>query len=258
MDALRNKYVLLELSKNDFKSRYLGSYLGLIWAFIQPSIYMLIFWFVFQVGFKTMPVDNFPFILWLMTGMIPWFFFSDSLSNGANSIVENSFLVKKVIFKVSLLPFIKILSAFYIHAFFLVFLTVMFLYYGYVPNIYSLQIFYYLFALVMLLIGLTLLTSSLVVFLKDIGQIINMVLQFGFWLTPIFWSFNILPKEYHNIMQYNPLYYIVEGYRDSMISYQWFWEKPVLTIHYWVFTIIIFLIGTFVFKRLRPHFADVL
>ena len=141
-DILKNKKLLIDLAKNDFKARYLGNYLGILWAFVQPIATIMIFWFVFQVGFKSMPVDNFPFILWLMAGMVPWFFFAESLQSATQSILSNSFLVKKVVFRVSLLPIIQIISALTIHIFFIVFMFVMFVYYGFEPTIYWLQIFY--------------------------------------------------------------------------------------------------------------------
>lgn len=186
LDIWHNRYLLWDLTKKDLKQRYLGSYLGILWAFIQPTITVFIFWFVFQVGFKSMPVDNFPFILWLVCGMFPWFFFSEAWSSATNSIVANSFLVKKVVFRVSLLPIIQIMSALLVNLFFIVVLFIMFAVYGYMPNIYNLQVIYYLFALVCLTFGLSLITSTLIIFLKDVGQLVNMVVQFGFWGTPIF------------------------------------------------------------------------
>ena len=146
-DIFRNKKLLIDLAKNDFKSRYINNNLGIIWAFIQPTAMIAIFWFVFQIGFKTMPVDNFPFILWLVAGIVPWFFFAESLQSATNSILSNSFLVKKVVFRVSLLPIIQIISALTVHLFFIIFLFGMFLYYGYSPTVYWLQIIYYLFCM---------------------------------------------------------------------------------------------------------------
>ena len=194
----------------------------MFWAFIQPSATILIFWFVFQVGFKSQDIDNVPFILWLISGMIPWFFFAESLSNGTNSILTNSFLVKKIVFPFSLLPIVPLLSALIIHIFFIFFMFCMFSYYGYMPTLYSLQIFYYLFASFILLLGFSWLTSSIIVFFKDIGQIVSMVLQFGFWLTPIFWSIKMVPEKYIWIIKLNPMVYIIDGYRNSMIYNKWF------------------------------------
>ncbi|MFF2480881.1 ABC transporter permease [Paenibacillus sp. NPDC058071] len=249
---------ILEFSIKDFKARYLGSFLGVLWAFIQPTIQILIFWFVFQVGFKSMPVDDFPFILWLISAMIPWFFISDSIQHSTNSIVDNSYLVKKVVFRVSILPVAKIYSALYIHLFFIFFMMAMFAIYGYWPSLYNLQILYYLPAASLLILGISWITSSLVIFLKDVGQFISMMLQFGFWLTPIFYSLDIVPERFQLLFKLNPFYYIIDGYRNSFVYHEWFWEHPRMTLYYWVVTLFVLAVGTLVFKKLRPHFADVL
>ncbi len=255
---IKNRTLLLSLTKNDLKQKYQGNFLGVAWALIQPTATIVIFWFVFQVGFKSKPVDNFPFILWLVAGMFPWFYFAEGLSNGTNSIIANSFLVKKVVFRVSLLPIVSLLSALSIHIFFIFFMFAMFMYYGYMPEIYWLQLIYYVFALSIFLLGLSWITSSVVVFFKDMGQLVAIIIQFGFWLTPIFWNIAIIPEKYHWLIELNPIVYIIEGYRNSMIYHKWFWEDMHMTIYYWVFTLVIFMIGGLTFKKLRPHFADVL
>lgn len=258
LDLFRNRRLLWELTRKDLKQRYLGSYLGILWAFIQPVITVLIFWFVFQVGFKSMPVDNFPFILWLVCGMFPWFFFNDAWNGATGSILVNSFLVKKVVFRVSLLPVIQILSALIVNLFFVIVLFIMFAFYGYMPTIYNLQVFYYLFAVCCFSFGLSLITSSLVVFIKDIGQFVAMLLQFGFWATPIFWSLNMIPEPYQLLFKLNPMYYIVEGYRNSFIYHKWFWTLGYTNVWFWFVTVFVMLFGIIIFKKLRPHFADVL
>ena len=252
------KSIILKFVKQDFKAKYIGNNLGILWAFIQPIITICIFWFVFQVGFKSMPVDNFPFILWLIVGILPWFFITDAIQTAANSIIENSYLVKKIVFRVSLLPIVKILSSLLIHLFFIMFMFCMFLFYGYTPSFYWLQIIYYLFATIIFLLAFSWISSSIIIFFKDAGQIINMFIQFGFWGTPIFWSYKILPEQYMWVVKYNPIFYIVEGYRDSMINNIWFWEKLSIGVYFWTFTIILLTFSIITFKKLRPHFADVL
>lgn len=258
VDIVKNRRLLWDLTKKDFKERYLGSYLGILWAFIQPTITILIFWFVFQIGFKSKPVDDFPFVLWLITGMIPWFFFSDSLNSATSSIIDNSYLVKKVVFRVSLLPIVQIISSLLVHFFFLIVIFIMFFLYGYIPSIYSIQVVYYLFAMIAFVFGLSVITSALVVFLKDVGEIVSMLLQFGFWVTPIFWSLKIIPESYHYIFKLNPVYYIIEGYRNSFIYHKWFWELGYTNFYFWLLTVFIVLVGVYLFRKLRPHFADVL
>ncbi len=257
-DIFKSRKIIFELAKKDFQAKYLGSFLGIIWAFIQPTIYILILWFVFQTGFKTAPVDKFPFILWLMTGMIPWIFFSDGLSSATYSIIDHSYLVKKVVFRVSVLPIVKILSALYVHLFFVGVTFVMFLIYGYLPVTYNVQVFYYIFSGMVLILGISWISSSLIIFLKDVGQIVAMLLQFGFWLTPVFWSPKIMPSRYHAIIKLNPVYYIVEGYRNSFVYKVWFWEHANLTLYFWIVNVFIFVLGALLFRRLRMHFADVL
>lgn len=248
----------LELAKRDLKNRYTGSLLGITWGFIQPTITILIFWFVFQVGFKSMPVDDFPFILWLMCAMIPWFFISDSLNGATNSIIESSYLVKKINFHVGILPLVKICSSLFIHLFFIAFLFLMFYFYDYDFNIYNLQVLYYLLASIVLLLGYSYITASLNIFLKDVGQIVSMLLQFCFWLTPIFWSLDIIPAKYETFVKLNPVFYITEGYRHAFIYKEWFWDKPNLSLYFWAFSILNIFVGYIVYKKLRPHFADVL
>ena len=253
-----NFRLLYSLTKNDFKQKYLGSYLGIAWAFIQPLITVLIFWFVFQVGFKSKPVNDVPFILWLIAGMFPWFFFTDAISNATNAVTENSYLVKKIVFKVSFLPLIKIFSALIVHLFFTFFMYGLFMVYGYSFDIHWLQSFYYLFAMIVLMLGFSYVTSSVVVFFKDMGQLVAMMLQIGFWATPIFWYVGMFPAKYHWLFKLNPLYYIIEGYRDSMIHHIWFWEKPTIGLYFWVVAAIMIAVGFSTFRKLKPHFADVL
>lgn len=257
-DLYRNRVLIRQLTVRDFRTRYLGSYLGMLWAFIQPTVTILIFWFVFEVGFKSAPVGDFPFILWLITGIIPWFFIADTLSSATNSIVENSFLVKKVVFRVSMLPIVKLLSALVIHLFFVVVIFLFYMAYGIRPTLYSLQVLYYGFAMIVLLLGTSWMASALIIFLKDVGQIVAMFLQFGFWLTPIFWAIDMVPGKYRLFIKLNPIYYIIQGYRDSFIHKVWFWEHPLYSTYYWGITAIVFVSGAIVFNRLRPHFADVL
>ena len=158
-----------------------------------------------------------------------------------------------------MLPLIKIFSAMIIHFFFIAIIFIMFLIYGHTPSIYNLQVFYYLFATTVLLLGLSWLTSSLVIFLKDVGQIVGMVLQFLFWMTPLVWSAKILPPQLQIFLKLNPVYYLAEGYRQAFIYKAWVWEGHYLwTLYFWGVTAMIFVVGAVVFRRLRPHFADVL
>lgn len=258
----QNRRLILKLAGNDFRTRYAGSYLGMIWAFIQPIVTILVYWFVFTVGFKPdMQTIGIPFVLYLVAGIVPWFFFQDALVGGTNAFLEYHYLVKKVVFQISVLPVVKILAALIVHGFFVLFTLILYGCYGRLPDLYSLQIVYYSFCIVVLVLGICFVTSSVVVFFRDLTQIINIGLQIGIWLTPIMWvAENVLPNHplLQKILMLNPLYYVVSGYRDAFIQKHWFWEQPLWTLYFWCFVMICFVLGSWVFKRLRPHFADVL
>lgn len=258
IDLFKENRTIYELSKKDISSRYLGSSLGIFWAFAHPILLILTYWFVFQVGFRSFPVEDVPFVLWLLAGIIPWFFFSESVSSATNSIEQSSYLVKKIVFKVHLLPIVKVASAFFIHIVFIIITFIIFIIYGLGFDLYLLQIFYYSAGLMMFIIGLSWISSALNVFLRDVGQIISVILQFGFWLTPIFWSYSMVAPKYNFIFQLNPMFYIVQGYRDTFIDKVWFWEHYKQTPYFWTITIILLLIGSKLFKKLTPHFSDVL
>jgi lipopolysaccharide transport system permease protein/teichoic acid transport system permease protein len=259
VELFSRRHVILELTKSDFRKKYLGSYLGIFWAFVHPTVYIAIVWFVFQYAWKAQPMENFPFVLWMLAGIIPWFFFSECLSSASSSILDNGFLVKKVAFSMGMLPLVKILSSLVIHLFFILVIFCMFAVYGHMPSLYNLQVFYYLFCAIVLLLGISWLTSSMMLFLRDTGQVVNMLLQFAFWMTPIFWSPKNLSIKALNIIKLNPVYYIVEGYREAFIYKTWFWQQHyMMTLYFWCVTGFFFVVGALVFRRLRPHFADVL
>ena len=113
-----NKKMLNFLIKNDFKNKYAGSFFGVFWAFVQPVVIILLYWFVFQIAFGSGDEDGAPFVLWLMAGLVPWFFFSEAWMNATSSFIEYSYLVKKVVFDIKLLPFVKVASSLYVHVFF--------------------------------------------------------------------------------------------------------------------------------------------
>ena len=166
--------------------------------------------------------------------------------------------MKKIVFKISTLPVVKVLSALYVHIFFILFTLILYSCYGYFPDLYTLQIVYYTFCTFIFVLALTYITCSVVVFFRDVIQIISIVLQIGVWMTPIMWQISILPKGLVWIFKLNPMYYIVAGYRDALINKVWFWDNFYLTLWFWFVTLGLFGVGTVVFKRLKVHFADVL
>ncbi|MCR4923234.1 MAG: ABC transporter permease [Lachnospiraceae bacterium] len=263
LELWQNRSLIWKLAKNDFRTRFAGSYLGIFWAFVQPLITIVLYWFVFAVALPQRAAAvkggiEIPYILWLIAGIVPWFFFSEAIGSGAGSLLEYNFLVKKVVFKISILPIIKIVSALFVHVFFVAFVLILYSCYGLYPDLYTLQVIYYSFCMFMLVLGLSYVTCSIMVFFRDLGQIINIGLQVGIWATPILWNIDTLPEKWHVLFRLNPMFYIVSGYRDALINKVWFFDNFYWTAYFWIFTVGVFAFGALVFKRLKVHFADVL
>jgi teichoic acid transport system permease protein len=109
-----------------------------------------------------------------------------------------------------------------------------------------------------LALALSYLTSAIVVFFRDLSQIIAIVLQVGMWATPILWDIKMIPDNLVTLFKLNPLVYIVEGFRNAMYGETWFFEHFYSSTYFWLVIVIMFIFGTLMFRRLKPHFADVL
>ena len=228
-----SRSLVWNLAKNDIKKKFAGSYFGVVWAFVQPVI----------------------------TVLVPWFYFQEALNGGTGVLVEYSYLVKKVVFQIDMLPVVKMISALFTHLFFVAFTIVLFICMGYMPDWYALQVIYYSFCMILFATGLVYATSAVTVFFRDMKEVVGILLQIGMWVTPIMWNFETMvqiPGWAITVLKLNPMYYIVSGYRNALINHIGFWEDMGLTVYFWVVTAVILFLGTTVFKRLRPHFADVL
>ena len=259
-ELLQSRHLIWKLAKNDFKKRYAGSYMGAVWALVQPVVTVLMYYIVFEklMGNPGRGDDSAPFVLFLTAGLVPWFYFTEALNSGTNALLEYNYLVKKVVFKISVLPIIKIIAATFIHVFFVFVLLVVAACYGYFPTIYTLQIVYYSVCLFMFVLALCYSTCAIVVFFRDLVQIINIVLQIGMWATPILWNMDALGPVWVTVLKLNPLVYIVNGYRDAVYGQRWFWQDFFSMMYFWIVTVVLFGVGAAVFKRLKVHFADVL
>ena len=259
VELFQSRHLIWKLAKNDFKKRYAGSYLGAVWAMVQPVVTVALYYVVFEIIMKgASRTEEAPFVLFLTAGLVPWFFFNEALNSGTNALREYDYLVKKVVFKISILPIIKIIAASFIHLFFILVLLIVAAAYGYYPTVYTVQILYYSACLFLLVLAMCYTTCAIVVFFKDLSQIINILLQIGMWATPILWDLNTVPESWQKILKLNPLVYIVNGYRSAVYGREWFFQDFFSTVYFWMFTILVFGLGTMVFKRLKVHFADVL
>ena len=257
-ELMTKRRIMQALVIRDFESRYLSSFLGLPWAFIQPAMFILVIWFAFTFGLRSNVLQSgVPYAPWLIVAYTPWMFISQTLIVSSTSISEYSYLIKKTNFPISMIPIIKIFSGLIVHLLLIVIIMFVLIFSFHIyPNVYWFQIIYYLFAMTMLLIGLTWFISSVNVFLHDMAHIVNIVVTMLFWATPIFWPYHTLTGNLKYIALLNPFFYITEGYRYTFVEKTWFFEFTEMNILFWSFTSLMFVFGAFVFKKLEPGVAD--
>jgi len=247
-----------ELAKRDFQSQNKSTYLGIVWGYIQPLTYILVLVLVFNIGLRMNPGGAVPFVVFLISGIIAWQFFGGTLSSLTGVVKSHSFLVRKGNFSLSILHIASLLSSFVPHLGLITAAIIIAWVYGLPPSLYTLQIVYYMLAMFFLLLGLGWITSATSIFVQDVSNVVTIIIQFGFWFTPIIWNIDRIPQKYRWLIKLNPMCYIVTGYRDSIIYKIPFWTKPTDTLYFWVFTLFTLLIGVIVFRRLKPHFGEVI
>ena len=252
------KNIIFSIAKREVATRYVGSFLGFMWTFINPMVLIFVFWVVFSVGFKVQPANNVPFVVWLTSGMAAWFVFAEIVNGSAGAVVSNAHLIKKTLFQSQILPVIKIVSCLITHSIFLLVLIGLIIFQKMPFSFYYLQFLYYLLCICVFALGFGWAVSALNVFVRDVGQIVAVIIQVGFWATPIFWDISIMPPKIQAVVKLNPMFYIVQGYRESFIYFSPFWKHPYQTLYFWIVAAIVLVIGALIFKKLKPQFADVL
>jgi len=259
LDFLRTLYLrrflIYQMAKREISMTHAGSKLGFAWSFIHPLVLILVLWVVFAVGFKSAPAKGIPFAVWLTAGMAVWQTSAEVLMGATGAVRNNPHLVKKVVFPLSILPVVRLVASSLTHTVFLIFLILLIVFYRLPFSIYWFQALYYLTAMCVLALGLTWLTSALNVFVPDTGQLVPVFLQIGFWVTPIFWDLEMMPENLQFLFTLNPMFYVVQGYRDSFLFFVPFWDHWNLTLYFWSLTFVIFVAGALGFQRLKPPFA---
>lgn len=253
-----NRKLAMKLGKNDFRNRFANTSLGTIWGFAQPFIFMLTYVIVFQYILNSNSSGEYPYVVWFLPGMSMWMFCSDAILTASNSIRNYSYLVKKVVFPVDIIPVISLTSASFIGIFLICIAVVVASIFGYVPNF--LTVIYIVFCAIAFIIALTRFTSALTTVVPDFAQLLNILMQLFMWFTPIIWNLTMLSEGWRKFFKAFPFTYLVEGFRQAFMENSTIITENNFryTIIFWVITFVIFIWGNAVFKKTKKDFADVL
>ena len=220
---------------------------------------MMMYVIVFQFIFGMQGDNGSPYVVWFLPGMAIWQCINDTIMSASMSIRNYSYLVKKVVFPVDIIPIISLVGSSFVSLFLILVASIICIIYGYVPNI--LTIIYILFSLYIFIIAFTRFTSALTTLVPDFSNLLGILMQLFFWATPVVWSLTRLNNHQTilNLMQFMPFTYLVTAFRQAFMGGNILTEHHgIYTIVFWIITILIFVWGNHVFKKSKKDFPDVL
>jgi teichoic acid transport system permease protein len=254
-EQISSMYLIGRLSLFELKSSNNNNYLGMLWELINPTIQLAIYWFVFGFGIRGgEDVNEIPFVYWLLSGMSVWFFVNQSLLEGSKSIYTRINFISKMSFPMSVIPTYVIVSKFYSHLMLVGLITIVLQFTGFIISPYFIQLPYFMFGTLMLLVSISLITSTLSTIVRDVQMIVTSIVRMLLYLTPLLWVPSGFIKK---IMMINPFYYLVEGYRASLLGTSWYmFENAELTLYFWGLVLLLLIIGSALHVKFRNHFVD--
>ncbi|MEW4309153.1 ABC transporter permease [Rossellomorea marisflavi] len=264
-EQINSFYLIQRLSLYEVKSNNKNNYLGMLWEVLNPGIQIAIYWFVFGYGLRNggqgrAAVGDVPFIVWLLAGMIVWFFINPAIVQASKSVYTRIRMLSKMSFPMSAIPSYIIMSKFYPHLLITALTIVIFQFMGFTINIYYLQLPYFMFSVIAVIIAISLITSTLSTIVRDVQMVVQSIMRMLLYLTPILWNMEeILGEKLVTIMKLNPFYYIVEGYRSALLGQGWYLiEHFQYTLYFWGLVLVLFIFGSFIHVKFRRHFVDFL
>lgn len=256
-ENITNMYRIYSIAKYEIISENRDSKLGMIWNVLNPAIQIFTYWFAFGLGIRNGDdVDGINFFQWMIAGLVVWFFISPCITAGVNSIHKKNKIITKMKFPVSILPTMVVLKETFNHLCMLTIVYIILLFGGIRPHLTNLQIIYYIFCTILFSISLAMITSVLNMFTRDVKKIVQVSMRMLLYATPILWTMEKMPIILQNIMKYNPIYFVVNGYRNSL-----FYHKPLFTnlnehLFFWGLVIVMFLVGSKLMYSFKHKFID--
>jgi lipopolysaccharide transport system permease protein len=256
--SFRHRELLLGFVSRELKGRFAGTFAGIIWALLSPVAsmlaYILVFSIIIRMQVTVEEVGTNVYWIYFLTGLFPWLIFSEGISKATSVINNNANLVTKVVFPVVLLPTSTVISSFIINGIGMSVLLIYLLAHGYLAYQWILIPVIGVFHFIMTL-GLALILSSLCVYLRDINELIGIIIMLWFFSTPIIYPISIVPEKYINIIKINPIYWLVQGYRDIILKGD---INLITIITIIISSVVMYILGSLIFMKIKNGFADVL
>jgi ABC-type polysaccharide/polyol phosphate export permease len=237
----------------------MGSFLGFFWSVIHPLTQLLIYYFVFAVVMKMRLGPEYggaSFAVWLIAGLLPWMLFAEAVTRAPVAVLDQSNLVKKMVFPSEIFPIVNLVAAMLNHLIGMAILLGFLALSGYGLSVNLVWIGPYLAVTGLFVLGVSWFLSAVNVFLRDIGQIISVVVNIWFFLTPIIYPTHLVPESVRGLLALNPMLHVVDGYRMAILGRTDIDGAGLAYVL--VAALVVFALGGMTFKKLKPDFADVL
>ena len=260
-ENIKNREQMWFLAKMHQKKQYKGSDFGAVWAFVKPTMYIVVFYVAISIGFKSSKaIDGLvcPYFVWLAIGMIAFFYMRDMILNGASCFRKYAVLVNKAVYPVSTLPTTVSVSYMLIHFGMLAIGIAICFVFGCFPSIYWIQIPFYMALMFVMAVFWSICTGLISAIFKDFYNFLQVINQAIFWLSAILFDVNSLSPNQQKVFLFNPISYIVEGYRNARCRHIWFWEEPIKLVCFLGMLLLMIIIAVIMYKKLLKRIADVL
>lgn len=258
-EQFSNFNIIYRMSRYEEKATYQNNYLGLLWQILNPLIQIGIYYLVFGLGFSGGgDVQGVPYLLWMIIGVTTWFFMSPSILQGSNSIYKQLGLVSKMKFPVSILPSITITSQLTNYFWSTVVVIIGLIAGGITPTLYWLQYIYYFFAMIVFLYAFSIFNATITTLIRDYHIMLQSIFRLLFYISGAIWNFETknIPDGLVKLLEINPLYYIINGFRDTFLSREWFWQRGSYGLIFWCTTLIFLIVGSHIHLKFRTKFVD--
>ncbi len=253
------RYFIISSIKTEFRSKFARSKFGGLWMIFHPLAQVLIYALVLSAVLKAKlaGIDSqYAYAIYLMAGMVAWNLFIDIASRSLSVFIDNGNLIQKMSFPKLTLPLIIIGSSLTNFIFLFLAMIVVFGFLGHFTSIVILWIPILMLITVTLAIGIGLTLGILNVFIRDIGQIMTIIFQFWFWLTPIVYSKSMIPEEYQDLLLLNPMSGIIEGYHSILVYDKM--PNLELLIYPSILAILTLGLSLFLYQKSNKEMADLL
>lgn len=255
-DFWQHRELLMFIIWRDIIVRYKQTVVGTSWVLIRPFLTMVVFTFVFG-KVANLASGNVPYALVVFTGLLPWFFFANALSECSNSLIGNSHLISKIYFPRLIVPVGSIAVSIFDFLITFVLLFVVMAWYRFVPSWHIVFVPLFILLAIAVSFGLGLWTAALNVRFRDFRHLIPFVLQLGVYVSPVGYSSQILPEKWRLLYSLNPMVAVIEGFRWSVLGGDSVIYWPGLIVSS-VMSVTLVLTGVWYFRRTESTFADVI